>query len=237
MFRHPNKKLNYNLKIKIDGKRILPSNYVKYLGLYIDSHLKWNYHTDILAPKLSRALGMLTKIRHYVSKITLRTIYFGIFSSILTYGCQIWGQIINNNVNRIIKLQDKVIRVINFSHYNASRNLLYNESKILKLTDNIKLLNFIYVHDSLNGTLPSALNNNFIFSQNSHTYITRGSLLNKILLPKVRTKIYGLKSINYESSIAWNNLVNKFGEKILHLKTKTYCKNLITQHLLDNYLN
>ena len=237
VFRHPNKEVNYNLKIKIDGKRLLPSNYVKYLGLYIDSHLKWNYHTDILAPKLSRALGMLTKIRHYVSKITLRTIYFGIFSSILTYGCQIWGQILNKNVNRIIKLQDKVIRVINFSHYNASRNLLYNDSKILKLTDNIKLLNFIYVHNSLNGTLPSALNNNFVFSQNSHTYITRGSLLNKILLPKVRTKIYGLKSINYESSIAWNNLVNKFGEIILHVKTKSYCKKLITQHLLDNYLN
>ena len=147
-----------------------------------------------------------------------------------------WGQIVNKNINRIIKLQDKVIRIINFAYYNASRNPLYNNSKILKLSDNIKLLNYMYVHDSLKGTLPFALNNNFNFSHNFHNYNTRGSVLNKIILPKVRTKVYGLKSINYESSLVWNNLVSKFGKKMLHLKSKYYCKNLMTQHLLGNYL-
>ena len=178
---------------------------------------------------------MISKIRHYVNQNTLRTIYFGIFSSILTYGCQIWGQFVNNNINRIIKLQDKVIRIINFAYYNASRNLLYNNFKILKLSDNIKLLNFMYVHDSLEGTLLFARNNVFIFSHNLHNYNTRGSILNKIVLPRVRTKVYGLKSINYESSLVWNNLVSKFGDKTLHLKTKNYCKNLITQYLIQNY--
>ena len=42
IFKHPNKKLNYNLKIKLDGKRLYPSNVVKYLGVFIDSHLNWN---------------------------------------------------------------------------------------------------------------------------------------------------------------------------------------------------
>ena len=31
IFRHPNKELNYELKVKIDGKRLLTSKYVKYL--------------------------------------------------------------------------------------------------------------------------------------------------------------------------------------------------------------
>ena len=90
LFRHPNKKLNYDLKIKIDGKRLYPSKYVKYLGLFIDSHLNWSQHTNILAAKLSYAIGMLSKVRHYVLNNTLRTIYHGIFSSILIYGSQIW---------------------------------------------------------------------------------------------------------------------------------------------------
>ena len=51
---------SYDLSIKIDGKRLISRN-------YNDEHLNWNYHT--LAPKLTRAIGMLTKIRHYVSKI------------------------------------------------------------------------------------------------------------------------------------------------------------------------
>ena len=31
IFRHPNKTLNYELKINLDGKRLYPSKYVKYL--------------------------------------------------------------------------------------------------------------------------------------------------------------------------------------------------------------
>ena len=42
LFRHPNKKLNYDLKIKIDGKKITPSDSVKYLGITIDCHLNWH---------------------------------------------------------------------------------------------------------------------------------------------------------------------------------------------------
>ena len=69
IFRHPNKEINYD-KIKINGKRLLPSNFVKYLDILIDSHFTWNYHTDMLAAKLSRNVGMLTKIRHYVTNDT-----------------------------------------------------------------------------------------------------------------------------------------------------------------------
>ena len=32
IFRHPNKKINFEFKIKIDGKRLISSNYIKYLG-------------------------------------------------------------------------------------------------------------------------------------------------------------------------------------------------------------
>ena len=94
-----------------------PSKYVKYLGIHIDPCLNWRYHTDHLAPKLSRAIGMLSKIRHFVSNHILRNIYFGIFSSIIMYGAQIWGQNHNIHVKWIIKLQEKAIRIINFAEY------------------------------------------------------------------------------------------------------------------------
>ena len=88
IFRHPNKPINYNLKIKIDGKKIIPSKYVKHLGILIDSHLNWEFQSEILSTKLSRAIGMLSKIRHYVPYDTLHSIYYGIFSSLLTHGSQ-----------------------------------------------------------------------------------------------------------------------------------------------------
>ena len=127
IFRHPMKQLKYELKLKINGKRLYQSDFVKYLGILIDPHLKWNYHIDFIAPKLSRALGMLTKIRHFVDANTLRSVYFGIFSSIMSYASQIWGQITNKHVNRILRLQDSAIRIINFATYNESRGQLYKK--------------------------------------------------------------------------------------------------------------
>ena len=200
---YPRKKMNYDLRIKIDGKKLFPSKYVKYLGIFIDSHLNWSHHTNIIASKLSRAIGMLSKIRH-VSDSTLQTIYYGIFSSILTYDCQIWGQIQNKHINRIIKLQDKAVRVINYAHFYESRNPLYVKSKILKFNDNIKLLNFLYVHDSIKGNLPTVLLDSFKPVHNIHNYNTRGAFQNLISLPKINTQVCGLKSVKYQSSKIWN---------------------------------
>ena len=160
IFRHPNKTVNYNLKVKIDGKKLLPSTHVKYLGIIIDQHLNWSYHTDYISAKLSRSVGMLSKIRHYVNVHTLRMIYYGIFSSTLTYAAQIWGQIQNQHINRVIKLQDRAIRIINFARYCDSRNPLYLKSNILKFNDNLNLLNFLFVYDSLKCNLPSIFNKN-----------------------------------------------------------------------------
>ena len=118
IFRHPRKKINYILKVKLNGKLLRPSNYVKYLGMYIDSNLNWNVNTNILAAKLSRSLGMLSKIRHYVNLETLRSIYFAIFSSHLLYGSIVWAQNSDSqNVRRISRLQNRALRIINFAKY------------------------------------------------------------------------------------------------------------------------
>ena len=98
IFRHPNKKIDYDMKIKIDGKLLYPKDFVKYLGIHIDPHLNWSHHTEILSVKLNGAVGMLYKIRHYVSKNVLHSIYYGHFSSLLLYGALIWGQTENKNI-------------------------------------------------------------------------------------------------------------------------------------------
>ena len=86
----PEDKLSmWNITIKIDGKKIEPSSHVKYLGILINSFLNWNFHIDDLSTKLSCAVGMLAKIRHYINKKTLSMVYHGIFfipTSIWAYG-------------------------------------------------------------------------------------------------------------------------------------------------------
>ena len=66
------------MKIKLIGKRLYPSNSVKYLGVRIDKFLHWHDQVNNIAVKLNRANALLLKIRNYVNMKTLRNIYYTI---------------------------------------------------------------------------------------------------------------------------------------------------------------
>ena len=235
IFRHPNKKINYEFKLKIDGKKLIPSKFVKYLGVLIDSHLNWSFHLNLLSTKLSRANGMLARIRHFVSKHTLHSIYFGIFSSLLTYNLQIWGQTKNNQFRRIESLQNKAIRLINFATYRASVNPLYKASKILKLSDVVKLQNFLLVLDDVKGKLPTALSNTFHLVKNAHNLNTRGATHYKMVVPAARTLRFGIRRIKFQSVQVWNYFMCHFHNIKIQENSKNVCKNILTNHFLELY--
>ena len=47
------KKFEGDLKIKLCGKRLYPTESVEYLGVKIDINLSWQYHANDLSIKLS----------------------------------------------------------------------------------------------------------------------------------------------------------------------------------------
>ena len=64
----------------------------KYLGIYLDKHLKWNFQLDQIKSKLSGSCGLLANLRYFPKADLLRIAYFAIFDSILRYAIQVWGQ-------------------------------------------------------------------------------------------------------------------------------------------------
>ena len=106
IFKSKQKKFEDGLKIQLCGKRICPTEGVKYLGVKIDTNLSWQYHVSDLSIKLNRADALLFKIRKYVSFKILRSIYFAIFDSYLSYCCLVWAQN-HSNTQRIVILQKK----------------------------------------------------------------------------------------------------------------------------------
>ena len=53
-----------NISIKFNGIKLAPVDHIKYLGMYIDKHLTWDHHISELSKKLSKANGILSKIRY-----------------------------------------------------------------------------------------------------------------------------------------------------------------------------
>ena len=66
-------------------------------------------------------------------------------------------------------------------------------SKVINLSGNIRLLNFLLVFDDVNDKFPPALKNTFHLTSYSHYYTTHGSVNQKVSIPSVRTMVYGHK--------------------------------------------
>ena len=137
-------------------EKVIPSKFVKYLGIYLDNFLSWHQQEQDMRSRLARAAGMLCKIRHFVNFDTLKMIYHGIFSSILTYGSLIWGQH-QRIVNRLQTIQNKAIRYMTFKPKRTSVTPLFKQSEILKLKDFIIQQNCLFAYDCINRNIPTPL--------------------------------------------------------------------------------
>ena len=131
---------------------------------------------------------MLSKIRHYVPPTELKSIYYAIFSSHMMYGAQVWGQSITTHTEKIFKLQNRAMRIINFSDFRAEADPLYKDNKILKLDDYIKMQNCLFVHDFLHKNLPECFDD--YFQKPSHQHNTRfASSLNNFAMVRITSAI------------------------------------------------
>ena len=144
LFRHKQKSINFNLKLKLNGKKLYPSSYIKYLGIFIDENLNWKKHVSILSSKLRRANGALAKLRHFVPPKTLTSVYHAIFNSHLNYGNQIWCQNQNSITNRIFILQKSAIRIMCKVTRRTHTAPLFYSLGILKLFDQIQCHNVLF---------------------------------------------------------------------------------------------
>ena len=81
--------MDFNLKKKINGKRIYEINSMKYLGIRIDNKLNWKAHISNIALKLIRANAMLYKVRDFVNVGILKTIYHALFETHIHCTCSI----------------------------------------------------------------------------------------------------------------------------------------------------
>ena len=177
------------MNFRVSGQKIHTTTSVKYLGVYLNDSLTWETHFKNLIPKLNRAIGLLSKVRHYTPKFLLKTIYYySLFNSHLIYASQIWGQTKTKLFQEVVKLQNKAIRIINFLPFNSSNiNKTYNDLKILKLPDFILLQNSLFMKDCFEKEILNPFFNYFKKSGSQHSHGTRSTFKNCAFVPKVNT--------------------------------------------------
>ena len=233
-FKHERKKLDCEVKIKLNRKRLYPTDSVKYLGIRIDKNLNWKHHISDIAIKLNRTNALLFKIRNFVNLNTLKTLYYAIFDTHINYANVIWAQNFNA-VNRVSILQKKVLRTIIFQPRDCHSSPLFKKQNLLKFEDKIQLENVLLVSKYFNNILPSIFDKWFTLCSDIHNYNTAASSTGKLFKLSFRTNLYGKNSVTISAVNASNKIQTAFGNVSLKNLTPTQIKILLTKKCIERY--
>jgi hypothetical protein len=173
-------RIPFRPKLKLFDKYIEYVDSFNFLGIILDNKLNWKYQIENVARKVSKAICILSKLKHILPKSCLKTIYQSLVNSHLNYGLLCWGF----EPKQLLKMQKKAIRHISLSKYNAHTQPIMKDLQILNIEDLLKrkTLNFYYKlsHNELPHyflrTLP------LIRQENTHDHYTRTQ---RFLTPRI----------------------------------------------------
>jgi hypothetical protein len=141
---------------------------VKFLGVHIDKHMKWDQHITKKANQVSKCIGTISRLKHLVPKRTLMTLYNSLILPHLTYGVVAWGNANKSMMKRMSTLQKRAIRIVMGAKYNSHTTPLLKYLRLLSLQDIFELeCCKLYVKYCSND-LPQYLRDNILIEPTPH---------------------------------------------------------------------
>ena len=181
----------------------------KLLGVHKDECLSWSVHIDVLSKKLSQKIGILRRLRNFMSNAALLKIYNIVVFPHFNYCCTVWRAAKNKTyIDRIFRLQKRAGRIIlNVKQTQTSTMDILHSLKWMPVHEYFMYRKLILTFKVLNNLTPQYLNVFKLVSQTS-TRTTRQSNSSTLLyIPKVRTEyMYYKRSFSISSAILWNEL-------------------------------
>ena len=87
------------MNLKMNDNGIKEKKSVKYLGIIMDYNLNWKDHVFELSKKVSRGIGILFKLRDFVSTDILIQVYYSLIYPFLIYAVLVWGHTYKSNLH------------------------------------------------------------------------------------------------------------------------------------------
>ena len=106
--------------ISLNGQSIKHTDTFKYLGVVLDDTLSFNDHMDYVRTKVSKILGMFSRIRPSLTLEAANRLYKAMVLPVLDYCDTVWHECGQGNSDKIERLQRRAARII---HYKAASNL------------------------------------------------------------------------------------------------------------------
>ena len=140
------------ITIKVNNTTIQNTKETKFLGIWLDEHLKWTTHIQKLILKLTRNTNLLKYNQHLMPTTTKKLVYHSHIASHIQYGLLLWGNnATESQLNKLQKIQNKCLKYLlpKETSHTASKKL-----NILNVRDMVKLVNLKFGYKLANKILP-----------------------------------------------------------------------------------
>ena len=201
----------------------------KFLGILFDENLTWRDHVSHVNKKISRALFSIKQVRNTLPVECLRTLYYSLVHSHLTYGLIAWGNATQSVLHQTQMLQKRAIRVANNAKYNSHTDPLFRASAVMKLHDILEYQEALFVFDFMRNQLPMSFSETFTFNKNvPNARLTRQSDL--LHIPRCRSHFADKLPL-----FAVANNWNKWVQKVALNTPRSHFKRQLKMKIFDNY--
>lgn len=218
--------------LKINNSIIEKSRCVKFLGVYLDEGLTWHDHIKMCKSKIAGSVYAINRIKYFIPKQYMRTLYFTIIYPFLSYGIPLWGSTYNVHIKKLITMQKRTVRILSGAKYNEHTSPLFNELRILKLDDIYRVETLKIVFKYLQHDLPTPLIR--LFTLNCDIYERQTRQRADLHVKKCRTTLAS-QHIACKGPLLWNVL--PFEIKNLRFGTQTAFVAKLTRHIVQGYSN
>ena len=128
-------------------------------------YLNWQDHVNSIANKISKYIGILNRLKRYLTPKTLLLMYNTFILSSLNYGILVWGY----NTDWLFKLQKRAVRLISKSKFNGHTDPIFKNLQILKIDlHKLRVLKFYY--QLIPKNIPDYFCTNMTHTQHSHVH-------------------------------------------------------------------
>lgn len=181
-----------NIRVACENTYLKQVEHIKFLGLTIDSNLKWTSHIFNVENKLRTMAFAMKKIRPITTEDTAWKIYFAFVHPHIMYMNCIWGGTNNVHLLKLARLQNGIVKTVKKLPRLTNSTELYSE-KVLALNNLNKFEIMVYMykvqHDLIKCNIPlirvSAVHNqrtrqqNNIYQVQSRTSMAQNSVFQK----------------------------------------------------------
>ena len=189
-----------NITVKIANKPLIQKRVTKYLGVLIDDKLLWKDHIQTINTKLRKGIGILSSIKDFVTRSTLKSLYYSFIHPFIDYNILNWSSTYPSNLDCLKVSTKKAVRTILSKNKQEHALPLFKELNILPLDEFIKFRKGSHMWKLNNNLLPPSISTDF---KVNHSDIIRRLNLSKFRLRNPRLE-YTKRHISYSGVKLWN---------------------------------